>query len=158
MSHQKIGAQMATVGLLTDVDTSKRNVLGTRARDEAGNEYVYLQGAANTVAGDWVFIDDDYTTVRAVTSSIFGPMAIAMAATVASTYGWYQIYGVATGNHINDTLLDDHQVYISATPGQVDDDSGTGQTIYNAISRSTSNSTSDTFWISYPFCLGTAPA
>ena len=56
-------------------------------------EFVYLIGVASTAIGTAV-IYDRYTglTTRA-SANAKGPIAFAMAATVASQYGWYQIFG-----------------------------------------------------------------
>jgi hypothetical protein len=152
----KIGAALASVGLLTDVDTAQRNSLGLRVQDDSGNEYVYLTGVASTAANDWVFFDELYLTVRAVTSSVHGPMAIAQAATVASNFGWYCVFGyLVVGNCISDTFTDDSQAFLTGTAGSVDDESGgAGTSIYGAISRTQGASTSTNFQIVYPFNLG----
>ena len=54
MAANKVGASLATVGLLTDVDTSQRNTLGTRTQDDGSGEYIYMPGVASLAAGDWV--------------------------------------------------------------------------------------------------------
>lgn len=77
-------------------------------------EFIFLPGAANTVAGDWVsYVTSDgsgsgvslgaATTRWAGAASTGYPLAIATAATVASTWGWYQIGGSAVCK-INGTI------------------------------------------------------
>lgn len=68
-------------------------------------EFIFLKGVASTVAGDWVtYTTSDGTqqtgtTARwAGTASTGYPLAVATAATVASTWGWYQIAGSAACN------------------------------------------------------------
>jgi hypothetical protein len=152
-------ASSPSIGLVTTIDTVQRNPLGFTVQGDAGDEYIYLSGVASTVAGDWVFYDELGATTRAVTSSVFGPVAVAMAAIVASNWGWYCIKSLnVTGNIVSDTFLDDHQAYISGTAGSLDDDSGTGQTVYGVISRAVGSGTTLAFQILYPFVLGTAPA
>lgn len=69
-------------------------------------EFIFLPGVASTTAGDWVsYVTSDgggtgpnygaATTRWAGTASSGIPLAIATAATVASTWGWYQISGSA---------------------------------------------------------------
>ncbi len=89
----------AVVGAPGDVHTTARNIVGTRARglDTSGNdaEYIYLKGVASTVVGSVV----TYTSAAAdgltalIVADMNGPVAIATAITVASTWGWYGIQG-----------------------------------------------------------------
>lgn len=83
-------------------------------------EFIWLNGVASTAAGDLV-IYDQYagTTTRGVAGSR-GPAAVAMAATVASTQGWYQIAGSAVIN-CNAAVAANARVYLTATAGKVDD-------------------------------------
>lgn len=93
-------------------------------------EFIYLQGVASTAAGDAVIYNaDDYTTTRLVANAI-GPVAVAMAATVAGTFGWYQISGKASVN--STTVIDNANVYATATPGVVDDTVVAGDRVKNA--------------------------
>ncbi len=81
---------------LTDVDSTARFDIGTRHEDGDGNIFVYLQGVANTVAGDFVTYYITSITAGVTTRLVAnakGLVAIAMAAIVASKYGWYQIAG-----------------------------------------------------------------
>jgi hypothetical protein len=86
------------------VDTTAKVPLGTirRFRDVTygEGEFIYLLGVASTVAGDPVtWTAATFATTRAVAGAGI-PMAVAFAtaATVASTYGWYQISGLAIAN------------------------------------------------------------
>lgn len=83
--------------------TDDKPVVGERWEDPTtGNEYIFLKGVASTVAGDPVIFNTAGETTRLAGTGV-GAVAIAMAATVADTWGWYQIYGsgsakvVATG-------------------------------------------------------------
>lgn len=105
------------------VDSTQRHPLGTRIRAADPTyghaEFMYLKGVASTAAGDVVVYDNNAaTTTRAVAGSR-GPAAVAMAATVASTFGWYQVSGVATVNA--GTVAAGGNVYLTATAGTVDD-------------------------------------
>lgn len=96
MAGSKTGGAILSVGQLTDVDTSARNPLGTRVQgtDALGNsaEYIYLTGVASTIVGSVVTFDQAGLTTLIVADAS-GPVAVAMAITVASTYGWYAIQG-----------------------------------------------------------------
>lgn len=96
MAAAKTGARIATLGLLTDVDTAARNPLGTRVQgtDATGNsaEYIYLTGVAATIVGSVVTYDHAGLSTLIVADAS-GPVAVAMAITVASTFGWYGIQG-----------------------------------------------------------------
>ena len=72
-----------TMGNTAEVDTGAKHTLGTRARDSAGNEYVYMTGVASTVLGSWVTYDELYITTLLAADAI-GPVAVAMAAIDAS--------------------------------------------------------------------------
>lgn len=94
-------------------------------------EFVYLKGAANTVVGSWVLYNtDDYTTTL-LGPDMIGPVAVAMAATVANEYGWYQIQGKALGKVLV-AYVDNANVYATATAGSVDDAVVAGDRVKNA--------------------------
>ena len=87
-----------------DVDTTRKHPLGRRERFRhptyGEGEFIYLLGVANTVAGDAVtWNGSTFATTRAAAGAgIPWTVAFATAATVASTWGWYQISGIAVGN------------------------------------------------------------
>lgn len=60
-------------------------------------EFIFLKGVASTVVGSMVFYDANWQTALATSAAAAPgrPIAVAMAATVASQYGWYQIGGQA---------------------------------------------------------------
>ena len=92
----QLGYRGSCVGNTTDVDSTQRNPVGTTSYDQYGNEYVYMPGVASTVAGSWVTITgtgDATEATRLLLKTHTGRVAVAMAATVASTWGWYQIKG-----------------------------------------------------------------
>jgi hypothetical protein len=144
------------VGPVTDVHTTAKNTVGERAVDEAGNEYIYLKGVASTAIGTWVSFDETGTTTRLVTNAQ-GRVAIAMAATVASTWGWYQIYGMASGLALT-LFADNGKVYITATDGSVDDADVATNLVNGAVGRSAVNETTllATFELNYPEVLDVA--
>jgi hypothetical protein len=107
----------------TQVDTAAQHRVGTRCKGMdptfGDGEFIYLKGVASTVAGDNVVYDENYATTRAVSASR-GPVAVAMAATVANTWGWYQIQGVAAVNALA-AMAADALCFLTATAGSIDD-------------------------------------
>ena len=141
-------------GDTTSVHDEARNPLLARSFDAQGNEYIYLQGVASTVAGDFVTFDEAGVTTRTVADAV-GRVAVAMAATVASTYGWYQIYGKnVTANGANITA--DAAIYLSATAGRADGTLVVGDTIIGAIARTTDTGNAFTVELNYPQALNVA--
>lgn len=98
-----VGITTISSSEVTTVSNSAAVTVGTEGRDAAGNIYVYLEGVADVVAGDWGTFSADFKFTRGATNSAAAPVAIAMAATVAGKFGWFQVYGkgsakaVATG-------------------------------------------------------------
>ncbi len=117
----------------SEVDTSAKMPLGTRALDRAGNEYVYMLGVASTEAGSWVTFDEAYTTTLLAANAI-GPVAVAMAATVASTWGWYCVYGTCSAT-LAANCADNAKIGRETTDGTAGDGRAAGDEIYGAISR-----------------------
>lgn len=122
-------------GDTTVVDSSKKHELGSRAFDENGNEYIYLQGVASTAAGMWASFDEAHLTILTVADAV-GRIAIAMAAIVADKYGWYQIYGKhATARTTTAGSAVDQILYLHASPGLVSTVDVAGDAIIGAILR-----------------------
>lgn len=141
----------ASVGLLTDVDTSARNVVGTSYFDEAGYEYIYLQGIGSTVIGSCVTFGlsaTPFLTALSVTT-VRGPVAIAMGAVLAAQFGWYQIYGIASalfnGSAVAGACL------FSASTGKVDDAVVTGDRIDGAnVAATVTGAVLGSVFLNYP--------
>ncbi len=135
-----------------EVSTIQQHELGTKARDENGNEYIYLKGVSGVDSThNWVSFDEDYVTTLLAANAV-GRVAIFMAAIDATTkFGWAQIYGKNTIGG-SDAIATDKQMYIDATAGRVDDAAVTGDIVLGAISRSTDASTNiATFELNHPF-------
>lgn len=118
----------------TTVDTVKNHELGARACDDAGNQYIYLQGVASTLAGSAVTFDEAHLTTLAVADGV-GRVAIAMAAIVASSYGWYLVYGTAAIAKVSSPCATDVQLFLTASPGSLSDNDVDGDAVICAISR-----------------------
>lgn len=151
----KIGYFSVTAGLLTDVDTAARQVVGTKTFDEAGNEYIYLIGIGSTVIGSAVSFGlaaVPFQSALTVTT-VRGQIGFAMAATLATQFGWYQIGGYASAlfnaSAVTGTLL------FSASTGKVDDAVVTGDRIEHAIVAATvASGVLGSIYIDHPFMCG----
>ena len=139
----------ATAGALNDVDTVQRNPLGLIVPDEFGNEYMYVQGVASCAAGDFLCINSDYTTARTLSTPLSGRVGVAMAALVASTFGWAQITGLvsdgAGGNGITKANIatasaDKAPLFQSATPGRLTITAAAGCAVLGAYGSGASTS------------------
>lgn len=112
---------------IDETSTTQNHQLGyiVQAVDRGSNangdgEFIYLKGAANTVAGSWVTYNYDDGSTTLLAANAIGPVAIAMSANVANQYGWYQIAGKAVGKALTG-YADNGDVYATATAGSVDD-------------------------------------
>lgn len=158
MANLSGGSQIFS-GDTSVVDTQIRHPLGTRAFDAAGGEYIYLQGVASTAIGSWASFDEDHVTILLTTNAV-GRVGVAMAAIVASSYGWYQIYGkntVALG--VSGADVADEPVYTTGTAGSIDDHTGgdaSGEMVIGAIIRVAESSNVCTMELNYPFCINAA--
>lgn len=146
----KGGAGTGT-SVLTSVDDAAVVDVGTIVKDADSDyaEYIYLQGVASTVAGSVVTFDEAFLSTLIVANAI-GPVAIAMAATVASKFGWYMIRGSRTAN-TDAGIVDNSKVYIDGTAGRVDDTVVAGDQVSNAVFRSTDTANFSSIQIDYPY-------
>ncbi len=129
---------MATVGLLTDVDTVARNAPGTIVFDDNCNGYVYLIGVASTVIGSCVSFGVSTVSVWQTALSVTGvrgPIGIAMGAILAANWGWYQVYGL--GSALFNGAAVTGACLFSASTGKVDDAVVTGDRIDGATVATT---------------------
>src|SRR3990167_9556865 len=143
------GFPSAAQGNTTQEDTSIQVQLGTRQRDATGNEFIYLQGTASTIAGSWVKFTETYSTSLATANDV-GPIAIAGTASVLAEYGWYQVYGYHTGAANLGAVTADKQLYLTSTAGYADDADVPGDTIIGAVSVAASSGSATAVWINYP--------
>lgn len=153
-----IGAGYSSVpGDTASIDAAKRVPLGTQQLDVDGNEYVYLQGVASTVAKDAVTFDEVYLTTRLAANGV-GPVAIAMAAVLANQFGWYCVRGTVTGTS-SEAIVDNKALFATATAGAVNDGAVTGDLIYGLFSRSAPSGAGNvTLQLTYPFVTDVAGA
>ena len=109
------------------VDSSQVFPLGTKctARNTAAStgwvgEFVYMAGVASCAASDWVLLNYDNYTVSLLGDTNVGPVGLSLGATIASTFGWFQVRGKGTGK-LAASCADNAQLYTTATAGVVDD-------------------------------------
>lgn len=110
-------------------------------------EFIYLRGTASTALGNYVVYEGNGDTIRAVARSA-GPGAVAMAATGANQFGWYQRTGrakVTAG-----TVADNLQLYLSGTAGGVATTVVAGDLIYGARSDGATDTGFALATLSYP--------
>jgi hypothetical protein len=108
-------------GVPGEIHTTKQNTLGAERRFSDGTStytYVYLEGAASTVANDVVTYSPAGVATRILTTST-GPVAVASAAIVNATYGWFGIIGSFTGT-VESSCLSNVPLY-PLSAGRVDD-------------------------------------
>lgn len=141
---------------IAERSATKKHALGTtvRAVDPTYGSamFTYLKGVALLAAKDWVHINmDDGSVTRALADGI-GPMGIAMAATTASYYGWFQRTGKALGA-CKTQFADNNAVFLTSSTGKVDDTSVAGDFVTNAKGASTTTAGTGyaEFEIDWPF-------
>lgn len=89
---------------IADISTTQLHPLGTVCTGTdptyGAGEFKYLLGVASTVVGSVVtWHPSTYQTALCpVGNSLSKPIAVAMGANVAATYGWYQISGLAVAS------------------------------------------------------------
>lgn len=112
---------------LYGVDSIARLPIGTIARgvdDVLGEaEFMYLPGSAGVIAGDVVVVDlspgaASVGRAQAGTHNNLGmPLAVAVAATPAGSFGWFQISGCAIANVTAGTAAG--RMFLTDTAGSV---------------------------------------
>jgi hypothetical protein len=121
-------------------DTVQRHPIGmiTHATDPVlgGGEFIYLKGAASTVAGSLVTYNPAVGTTLspagALTGVIGAPVAVAMSANVANQFGWYQISGQAIVAKDASVPVAGAPVYLAAAAGQVTATQAAGRQLESA--------------------------
>lgn len=141
-------------GLVAEAHDKQMSPLGYIAKgqhmDGYGGEFMYAKGAADVAAGDWVVINTDDHSVTLLAANAIGPVGVAMAPTVANTFGWYQRQGKATGNAAA-TIADNAAVYATATAGRVDDAVVAGDRVKGARCASTAVANLAEFELDRPY-------
>lgn len=115
-------------------------------------EFIYLKGTAGIVAGLVCYYNDNAVADTAKITTTSGvvdggsPLCVAMAATVALEYGWFQISGKAvvlkTATKIDPAST--FKVYLSATGGRVMPTSVAGRQVIGGRFQNTATVTTTT--------------
>lgn len=104
-------------------------------------EFIYLAGAASTVAGDYGTWNASGTFVRGSLAANAGvPMCWAVAPCVAGEYGFFAIAGVAYANN-NATAAVDSAAFHVAAAATISSTAVAGRQILGGVIRSANNST-----------------
>lgn len=101
-----VGLPQATTVATTDALIA----LGTRARDAAGNEYIYVSFGETLTAGGWVQVRNGVATRMSATSR--GPVGIVITSVTSLDNGWVQIYGVYDAAQIQSDGSDATSAYV----------------------------------------------
>jgi predicted RecA/RadA family phage recombinase len=85
---------------IADTSTTKNHPLGTIVKGHdptyGEGEFIYLIGVASTAVGSIVSYHVSHqTALSGAGAAVSQPLAVAMSANGAASYGWYQISGVA---------------------------------------------------------------
>lgn len=142
---------------IADTSTTQLLPLGTRVKavDTASTaygegEFIYLKGVASTVVGSCVLINlDDFSTSLLAANDI-GDVGFSMSINVASSFGWYQIYGKAVGKVLAG-FADNANCYGTATAGSIDDAVVAGDRIKKCKGASAIDTGLAELEIAYPF-------
>ena len=116
------------------------NVLGSviRAFDPTygEGEFIMLVGVASTVVGSLVTYNTTtyQTALSPNTANLAQPVAVAMSANLAGTFGWYQIEGLAVVKKTAVAVNAGVPVYQSATTGRVMPTAASGKQVLGARS------------------------
>lgn len=120
---------------IADNSTTQQHPLGmeVQAVDPVYGEatFVYAKGVANCAVGSWCLLAADDGTTSLLAANDIGPVGVAMAATVAGQFGWFQRTGKAVGKAAA-LFADNALVYATATAGTVDDAVVAGDRVKNA--------------------------
>lgn len=123
--------------------------------DKGVGEFIYLKGVGSTAVGSWVgYTPGTGATVLATANGNY-PLAVSMTTnTTTGSYAWYQISGIATALGLTSITATSGFLWLTGTPGSVDDASVIGDAIINAKKTATVHVVGtflDTYQIARPF-------
>lgn len=100
-------------------------------------EFIYLKGVGSTAVGSWVGYFPTGTTILATANGNY-PLAVSMTTnTTTGSYAWYQISGTANALGLTSITHSSGFLWLTGTPGSVDDTSVIGDAIINARKTTT---------------------
>ena len=109
-------------------------------------EFILLVGVASTVVGSLVIYNATtyQTTLAPSTSNLAQPVAVAMSANGAASFGWYQIGGLAVVKKTAVKTLTNVPMFLSATAGRIMATAASGKQILGARSANLATVTATT--------------
>ena len=126
---------------IADISTTQKHPLGTVVRGVdptyGEGEFIYLLGVNSTVTG--MVVKYNTTTYQTALITVSNgknkgvPVAVAMGANVASSYGWYQVNGNAVVKKTTVAVTPGVPIFISATDGRIKVLASAGQQILGAM-------------------------
>jgi hypothetical protein len=109
-------------------------------------KFIFLKGIGSTAEGSVVTYDEEGVTAL-LAANAKGPIAVAMAATVANKAGWYQIFGKAAAKAAAGSAADTF-VGREGADGSVGDGRAAGDEIVGAMARSATDTPATGFlWL-----------
>jgi len=136
---------------LSAVDTTAKYTVGSIVEDGNGNEYIYLLGVAGVALGSCVSYNPATFATTIGSGASAGRLAFAMAAILATQYGWFCIKGNAPCVTAGTTVA--AAAAFLAAAGAIDDAVVATDRIENAY-FTTTTTPAGTVSIIYPQALG----
>lgn len=140
MAYQIIDPVIGLLPISEKTSTAGRVTLGTivRARDSTDGigEFIFLLGVSGTAAGSLVTYNATtwQTALSPTTGASGAPVAVAMSANLGSSYGWYQISGIARILKTAVAITPQVKLYVSGTQGRVYATASAGKLVQGAKS------------------------
>jgi hypothetical protein len=109
-------------------------------------EFILLVGVASTVVGSLVTYNTTtyQTALSPNTANLAQPVAVAMSANLAASFGWYQIGGLAVVKKTAVKTLTNVPMFLSATAGRIMATAASGKQILGARSANLATVTATT--------------
>ena len=117
-----------------DIHTSAQNTVGTVARFNDGNEYIYLKGCTSCADGSVVVFQPGVWTAALVATGLKGGIAIATGAVDGSSWGWFTYVGQDVGI-ARSAIASNTPLFAGGVSGSLDDVAVKGDQIIGAVSR-----------------------
>jgi hypothetical protein len=114
--------------------------------------FIFLKGVASLAAGDVVTYDSAGQSIRALTTSR-GPIAVAMAAVPATSWGWFMRKGTVLVNSGANATVASAAAQCSAA-GTIDDTTTAGQFIDGMTTRAVNSGGFTLCSMSNPYMFG----
>lgn len=123
---------MAQPQATTVATTDALIALGTRARDNSGNEYVYVSFGETLTAGQWVRLSGSHAATRLATASR-GRVGIVQTSVTSADNGWVQIYGTYATAQIQSDSSEASSIYHLCAPAGASTEAYAGATSLSSL-------------------------